>query len=148
MSSFRVLHADHTAFVVSSLDDAVIFWTEGLGAELLSTGALSGPMLENITGAAGRTARKALLTIASQKIELLEYSGPTPATPARQPYESGAAHIALNVSSLDAAIERMSHYGWRAQGTLAGWEAGPHIPRVMYMVGPDGATIELIEQLA
>jgi catechol 2,3-dioxygenase-like lactoylglutathione lyase family enzyme len=147
--NFRVLSADHTAFVVRSLDEAVKFWTEGLGGELLTTGNLSGEIFENITGAVGRTARKAIVSVAGQKIELLEYSGPPSPTDAPQPFESGAAHIALNISSIDAAIKQMSLYGWRPQGTLPEKHRWPnHVPRVMYMIGPDGATIELIEPAA
>jgi hypothetical protein len=43
------LDADHTGFSVSSLDQAVRLWVEGLGAELVRTGEMGGDFLANVT---------------------------------------------------------------------------------------------------
>nr|WP_248308424.1 VOC family protein [Bosea sp. 124] len=53
-ANIHVQRADHVGFAVASLDEAVRFWVEGLGARLVRTGEMGGAFLGQVTGAHGR----------------------------------------------------------------------------------------------
>ncbi len=143
---FLVRRADHVGFAVSSLDAALRFWIDGLGAQLVRTGEMGGDFVGQVTGAHGASVRMAIVSLADQTIELLEYRGlDRPAMPSK-PFDPGFAHLALEVDDIDAVLSRIAAHGWRAQGhpqaIAAGARAGT---RVIYVVGPDGATIEFMQ---
>ncbi|MGU3664135.1 VOC family protein [Methylobacterium sp. A49B] len=145
-TSIHVRRADHVGFAVACLDEALRFWVGGLGARLVRTGEMGGEFLGQVTGAHGATVRMAIVSLADQTIELLEYQGPDrPSAPAK-PSDPGFAHLALMVDDLDALLVRIAPYGWKAQGIpqplASGARAGT---RVIYAVGPDGATIEFMQ---
>ena len=144
--SFQVWRADHVGFAVASLDDALRFWIDGVGARLVRTGEMGGEFLGQVTGAHGAQVRMAIVSLADQTIELLEYHGvDRPSAPAK-PFDPGFAHLALVVDNIEALLARIASYGWKAQGTpqpiAGGARAGT---RVIYVVGPDGATIEFMQ---
>ena len=146
LASFQVRRADHVGFSVASLDEALRFWLDGLGARLVRTGEMGGEFLGQVTGAHGAEVRIAIVSLADQTIELLEYQGiDRPSKPAK-PFDPGFAHLALVVDDIDALLARIATYGWKAQGTpqpiAGGARAGT---RVIYVVGPDGATIEFMQ---
>lgn len=141
-----IRRADHVGFSVASLDAALRFWVEALGARLVRTGEMGGDFLAQITGARGAHVRLAIVEVAGQTIELLEYGDiDRPAAPAR-PYDPGFAHLAFVVDDLDAAQARIAAHGWRAQGVPQTIAAGPRAgTKVIYAVGPDGATLEFLQ---
>ena len=109
--------ADHVGFAVASLDESLRFWVDGLGARLLRTGEMEGEFLGQVTGAHGARVRLAIVSLADQTIELLEYQGlDRPNAPAK-PFDPGFAHLALVVDDIDALLARIAAYGWKAQGT-------------------------------
>ena len=115
--SFQVRCADHVGFAVASLDEALRFWLDGLGAQLVRTGEMRGEFLGQVTGAHGAEVRIAIVSLANQTIELLEYQGvDRPSAPA-EPFDRGFAHLALVVDDIDALVARTATYGWKAQGT-------------------------------
>ena len=146
-STPSVRRPDHVGFAVASLDEAIRFWVEGLGAKLVRTGRLDGPFLANVTGARDAEVDLAIVELAGGAVELLQYRGTRPrngAAPA--PFDAGAAHLGLIVDDLDAMVARVGAYGWFAQGIAQVIPAGPRAgTRVMYVVGPDGATIEFMQ---
>ncbi len=107
---------------------------------------MGGDFLRQVTGARDATARMAILSLAGQSIELLEYRGPDrPAAPSR-PFDAGFAHLALVVDDVDAVLARIAAYDWRPQGTPQTMTTGARAgTRVIYAVGPDGATIEFMQ---
>ena len=144
--NIQVQRADHVGFAVASLNEALRFWVDGLGARLVRTGEMGGEFLGQVTGAHGAKVRLAIVSLAEQTIELLEYQGPDrPILPAN-PFDPGFAHLALVVDDIDMLLVRIAAYGWKAQGTpqpiTSGARAGT---RVVYAVGPDGATIEFMQ---
>jgi catechol 2,3-dioxygenase-like lactoylglutathione lyase family enzyme len=145
--AFKITCAAHTGFVVSSLEDATRFWVEGLGATFVRNAEAGGEFLANVTGAHGASVNAAIVEIAGCIVELLEYhNAPPPVGPAPAPFNPGAAHLALNVSDLDAALARAAQFGWHAWGVPQMIDAGPRSgTRVMYIRGPDGEAVELIE---
>ncbi len=88
----------------------------------------------------------AIVSLPDQTIELLEYQGlERPSEPAK-PFDPGFAHLALVVDDIDALLVRIAAYGWESarhsQPIASGARAGT---RVIYAVGPDGATIEFMQ---
>jgi catechol 2,3-dioxygenase-like lactoylglutathione lyase family enzyme len=145
-ANIQVQRSDHVGFSVASLDESLRFWVDGLGARLVRTGEMGGEFLGQVTGAHGARVRLAIVSLADQTIELLEYQGlDRPNAPAK-PFDPGFAHLALVVDDIDALLARIAAYGWKAQGTpqpiASGARAGT---RVIYAVGPDGATIEFMQ---
>ncbi|WP_244493526.1 VOC family protein [Aureimonas sp. N4] len=73
-------------------------------------------------------------------------SGAGSANRAGQAVQPGFAHLALVVDDIDALLVRIAAYGWKPQGIpqpiASGARAGT---RVIYAVGPDGATIEFMQ---
>lgn len=143
---FHVRRADHVGFSVASLDEALRFWVDGLGAQLVRKGEMGGEFLGQVTGAHGAQVHMAIVSLAGQTVELLEYHGPArPAVPSR-PFDPGFAHLALEVDDIDAVLSRIAAYGWRAQGSPQAIAAGARAGTlVIYVVGPDGATIEFMQ---
>lgn len=145
-SGVAIRRADHVGFSVASLDEALRFWTEALGGRLERTGTMGGTFLGEVTGAHGAEVRVAIVVLAGQTIELLEYSGiDRPPAPAK-PFEPGFAHLALVVDSIDAVLARIAVYGWQPQGIPQTLASGPRAgTKVIYAVSPDGATIEFMQ---
>lgn len=145
-TSIHVRRADHIGFAVAFLDEALRFWVDGLGAQLVRTGEMGGEFLDQVTGAHGAQVRMAIVSLADQTIELLEYRGLDRPTVPAKPFDPGFAHLALVVDDIDAILARIGPYGWKAQGIpqpiASGVRAGT---RVIYAVGPDGATIEFMQ---
>lgn len=144
---FEVYRSDHVGFSVPSLDVATRFRTEALGATLVRTGQMKGDFLGQVTGATDATVRLAIVELAGQRIELLEYDDATKhIETVSKPYQAGILHLAIQVSDIEAVIESASRYGWQAQGVPQTIDAGARAgTRVMYIVGPAGATIELMQ---
>ncbi len=130
-TSIHVRRADHVGFAVAFLDEALRFWVDGLGAQLVRTGEMGGEFLGQVTGAHGAKVRMAIVALADQTIELLEYQGPDrPSVPAK-PFDPGFAHLALVVDDIDALLVRIGRL--RLEGArhsaddrerCAGWNAG------------------------
>lgn len=142
-----IRRADHVGFVVTSLDAALRFWIEGLGARLEREGRRDGAFLEQVAGARCEGARIAVVALAGQTIELLEYASPPLALgPPLAPFDVGSAHLALLVDDLDDVLARMGAYGFRPRGTPLKVTEGARLgSKMIYASGPDGLTIELIE---
>ena len=63
--------------------------------------------------------------------------------------DSGAAHVALNVTGIEALVAASPAYGFTAVGEIIEIDAGPNRgSRVVYLRGPDGITVEYIQQAA
>lgn len=143
-----IVAADHVGFSVSSLDEAIAFWTGALGFTVVRRGEMGGPFLERTTGVAGAVVRMALVQGPDGRpVELLEYA--TVDEPGRVPPSAaaiGAAHVAFTTRDIGKAIERIEAAGWTARGTPQPIPGGPRQGTlVAYVSGPDGITIELMQ---
>ncbi len=143
-----VIAGDHTGFSVASLEEAMQFWTEAMGFDLVRQEEMGGDFLREATGVDDPRCRMALVTAPNgYPIELLEYStsrtlGQTP----RSAGAIGAAHIALTVTDIRTAIARIETAGWAVKGSPQPVSAGPRGgTMVAYISGPDGVTIELMQ---
>ena len=143
-----ILTVDHTGFSVSSLDEAIQFWTQAMGFELVRESEMGGDFLRRTTGVDDRCCRMALVKgPGGYHIELLEYS--TARSLGRVPESAGgigASHLAVTVSDIEKAIACVEAAGWTAKGSVERIPAGPREgTRVAYVCGPDGITIELMQ---
>ncbi|WP_178083915.1 MULTISPECIES: VOC family protein [Pseudomonas] len=139
---------DHIGLSVSSLEEAVKFWTEAMGFEVVRKGEMGGDFLREVTGVDDPRCRMALVVSPSGfPIELLEYS--TASTLGRAPGSAGAigaAHIAVRVENIDVTVEKIRAHGWEIKGSSQAIPGGPRAGTVVaYISGPDGITIELMQ---
>lgn len=143
-----VTNVDHIGFAVSSLDDAIRFWTEALGFTLERQAEMGGDFLHQVTGVDDPSVRTAIVKAPDGFIvELLQYSkgrrnGQSPDSAGA----IGAAHLALTVRDIHAAISRVEAAGWRAKGEPLPIPAGPRKGTLTaYVSGPDHISIEFMQ---
>lgn len=148
MTSATVTAVDHTGFAVSSLDEAVRFWTDALGFVLERRSEMGGDFLHQVTGVEDSMVQTAIVRAPDGfVIELLEYSnghrnGSAPASAGA----IGAAHLALRVEDIRAAIGRVEAAGWKAKGSPQPIPGGPRKGTLTaYVSGPDNITIEFMQ---
>lgn len=149
MNSDQMVHAvDHIGFAVSSLEEAIRFWTTGLGFTLERQSEMGGAFILQVTGTSDPSVRTAIVKSQDgSRVELLEYSkgdlhGVTP------PGGSaiGSAHLALSVQDIHAVLARIEQAGWKARGKPQPIPAGPRKGTlVVYVTGPDNITLELMQ---
>jgi catechol 2,3-dioxygenase-like lactoylglutathione lyase family enzyme len=146
--SFRIIAADHTGITVSNLERSLGFWRDVLGFELSHRAHQKGEMAEQITGVHGAELLLAVLKTPGHKIELLEYRAPVDRKQHvdLRPCDVGSAHVALVVDNLDAMLQRIDAWGWKAAGKPQTLTVGPNAGRrVVYVRDPDGTTIEFMQ---
>ena len=139
---------DHTGFTVSSLDEAVRFWTEAIGFELVGKGELAGAFPGTVTGVPTPVLKAAIVKAPNgYLVELLEFASDK--NEGRVPGSAGAigaTHFAITVSDIQHALKRVEAEGWKANGTPAMIPSGGYKGRtVVYVSGPDGIIIELMQ---
>jgi catechol 2,3-dioxygenase-like lactoylglutathione lyase family enzyme len=147
----NVITVDHTGFAVSSLAEAIRFWTGALGFTLERQSKMGGDFLHQVTGVDNPSVKTAIVRSPSgYAVELLQYSnghqnGAAPSSAGA----IGAAHLALTVKDIHAAIRRVEAAGWKAKGSPLPIAGGPRKGTlVAYVSGPDYITIELMQPLA
>jgi catechol 2,3-dioxygenase-like lactoylglutathione lyase family enzyme len=143
----KVIAVDHTGFTVSNLELSLAFWRDVLGFELSHRAHQKGDLAEQITGVAGAEILIAVVKAPGHKIELLEYRAPADRKKIdARPCDVGSVHVALTVGDLDAVLERIAAFGWKAAGKPQTLTVGPNAgKRVIYVRDPDGTTIEFMQ---
>jgi len=147
----NVIAVDHTGFAVSSLDEAVRFWTGALGFTLERQSEMGGDFLHQVTGVDDPKVRTAIVKAQDgYVVELLEYSnGLQNGTVLSGAGSIGAAHLALTVQDIHVAIARVEAAGWKAKGNPLPIPGGPRKGTlVAYVSGPDHITLELMQPTA
>lgn len=147
-SAIGVVVVDHVGFSVSSLEDAIRFWSEAMGFTLERSSEMGGDFLLQSTGVGDPHCRMALMKAPDGfHVELLEYS--TGRRRGKVPDSAGAigaVHLAVTVADIQTAVAQATRFGWHAKGMPQPIPAGPRRgTMVVYISGPDGVTIELME---
>lgn len=138
---------NHVGFSVKNIETSKEFWTNVLGGSLLREGNMSGPIIDEVTGARGADVKQALIELAGFNVELLQYNNIKLPDEPSPPYIPGYAHLAFNVNDLDGLLKRASVYGWKTPGEPQTLSSGPlQGTRVIYLQSPDGQTLELMEE--
>ena len=144
----NVVAVDHMGFAVTSLEESIRFWTEALGFSLQRKSEMGGDFLHQVTGVDDPHVLTAIVKAPDGfVVELLQYSsghqnGVVPDTAGA----IGAAHLALTVKDIHAAITRVEVAGWKVKGNPLPIPGGPRKGTLTaYVSGPDHITIEFMQ---
>ena len=139
----------HVSITTPDIDRLVDFYVEAFGFEVLSRGGWPVGTTTNdaIVGLEGSSASSAFLRAPNVMIEMFQYHEPPGASnnPTRPVNDAGYTHFCLDVTDIDAEVERLTALGmtFHAPVPAPGEMRGPM--RAMYGRDIDGNVIELIE---
>lgn len=145
---FRIESTEHTGITVSSLDEALSFWSGVMGFEHLYTWDFEdGSFLGELVGVRGAAARIAMVKGPGHLVELLEYRSPNDRGVMKpRSCDVGSVHMAFRVENLDALLMQVGAAGWDAVSRVQTVESGERTGlRLVYVRGPDGMTLEFLE---
>ena len=147
MASFKLQGFNHTGMIVTDLDRAIGFFRDLLGFEVLSRAPRDSALIGRLTGLPAPRIEIAYLQGPGHRVELIRYEtngirgGDQPRV-----YDDGAAHIALDVDDLDAALAASAEHGVLPVGEIITIDAGPNQGRrVVYLQSSYGLSLELIQ---
>jgi len=148
MTSFNVTETIHTSWTVSDVDDAVARFCGCFGFEVVAR--VDGPadVNEALTGVEDAPLKIAQLRVpGGHMVELIQYLGPDDrGTLAARPCDTGAAHIALGVDDIEAAVAAAGEHGIELMNTVMElYDPGLEGVKACYLKDPDGIMIELIQ---
>jgi catechol 2,3-dioxygenase-like lactoylglutathione lyase family enzyme len=150
MAAFQVLSFNHTAFTVSDLDQIIPFFRDLLGFELTSRAPRDERLIGRMTAIENVEIEIAYVNGPGHRIELIQYKAPeNREVVVPRLCDAGAAHVALNVTEIEALVAASAAYGFSAVGEIIEIDAGPNRgSKVVYLRGPDGITVEYIQKAA
>ena len=139
----------HIGITVSDIDEAIDFYREIPGGEVVGPLEKKGPAVEAATGYTGVVIQIAFVSLpgGDTVIELLEYrnSGVEGTDPDNG--RAGAAHPAIVVDDIDATLARLAKRGTTALSTTMTGTSGPlEGYRYVYVLGPDRVRVELLQE--
>jgi catechol 2,3-dioxygenase-like lactoylglutathione lyase family enzyme len=146
MAGIKVRAFNHTGFVVTDLDRAIGFFRDLLGFELLSRAPRDPALIERMTRLPQPKVEIAHLQGPGQRVELIRYATDGIRN-VDQPrvYDDGAAHLAMDVDDVEAAVKASAAHGLEPVGEIIAVDAGPNRGRkVVYLESAYGLTIEFI----
>ncbi len=148
MSGFQVLRTNHTSLTVSDLDRTCGFFVEALGFEVISRAPRDPAVIRDITGVEGADIEVAYVQGPGHRLELIQYLAPVERGKLdASPCDTGFAHLAFDVTDIDAAIAASQVYGFRPINLPTPIDKGPNAGScVVYLRDLDGVTIEYIEK--
>jgi glyoxylase I family protein len=138
---------DHVGLTCADLDAAVAFYHGLLAMPVLARGTGQG-QAAGIPGA--RVAFARIGAGGGLMLELLQYLDDEPGSSAVPVHRAGAAHVALEVASLDAVLRLLARHSVRPLTEGPVTARGPGLgqwngARLAYVRDPDGHTVELIQ---
>jgi catechol 2,3-dioxygenase-like lactoylglutathione lyase family enzyme len=145
-----VVGVDHVGLSCSDLEESVEFFAGLLGITIRSEGLLNGGRAGSAVGHPELRGKYADLDLGEGRtLELFEIHAPKgePLTP--DALRPGGGHLALRVQDIDVLAERVRAAGYplASEAPVDLVEPGFwHGARVVYVTGPDGLVIELIER--
>ena len=147
-NNFNVTETIHTSWTVSNVDAAVARFSECFGFEVVAQ--IDGPadVNETLTGVKDAPLKIAHLRVpGGHFVELIQYLGPDGRDSlGARPCDTGAAHIALGVDALDAAVASAASHGLTLMnGVMELYDPGLEGVKACYLKDPDGIMIELIQ---
>ncbi len=118
---------DHAGVAVPDLDEAVRFFTDVLGAELLFRAGPYQTMEQKVDADPGTTVRVAMLRFGpNANLELLEFDGPQKAKQPPRVSDNGAHHVAIWVENVWRAADYLRQQpGVTILGEPGSTPAGP-----------------------
>jgi lactoylglutathione lyase len=145
----KITGADHTSFTVSNLEQSIAFYVENLGFELLYVR----PEIKNryfraIIGWPDAVIKGAMLAIpgTTHQLELFEYVHPRGEPADVRTNNPGSAHVSYFVDDLHAFYAVLTAKGVQFRSPPVALDEGPNQGGfALYMLDPDGITIELFQ---
>ncbi len=136
---------NHTGIVVADLEEAIAFYTDVLGLELVERRERdSGPISQVLNYENTHIKVADVAAPDGRVIELIHYLNPPPATrPTEERSVLGASHTAFSVDDMDATFSRLMAGGARQLNPPV--EVAPG-KLVCYLQDPWGNWLELIQQ--
>lgn len=143
----------HFSFTVSSVDDAVAFYTQQFGFELVHTQEQKDEYTARLVGYQGAWLKIAQLRVpgsapgvSGHDLELVEYVAPPGRPGSREIKDPGAAHLAVGVDDIHAWHAKLSAAGVRFVSEPNHIDAGVNRGGwAVYFFGPDDIVHELVE---
>ena len=139
----------HVGFVVTNLEESLKFYSEVLALEIYRRYTENGPFIDSLTGMKGVSLEWVKLIIPNGGlIELLQYHSHPMSDQEASNFESnrlGCSHVALTVSNLALLHTRLTNAGYKCKSVPLISPEGK--AKILYCHDPDGAIIELIEDL-
>jgi catechol 2,3-dioxygenase-like lactoylglutathione lyase family enzyme len=138
------------AVTVADLDRAVRFYTEVLSFTKVGTTVAEGAALATLSDLVEPSVRVAQLRLGEELVELTQYARPLGRPAPRDPQSNDRwfQHIAIVVSDMDCAYDRLTAHGVSAISAapqrLPGWNAAAAGIEAYYFRDPDGHPLELI----
>lgn len=142
----------HVAFVVRDLEVSLQFYSGLLGLSVYLRRTEEGDFIDALTGmSAVRLEWVKLVIPKGGLIELLQYYHPSDASASQTPHPSpsnklGCSHVALTIEDLPTLYERLIAAGYHCNSAPLLAPGGR--ARILYCHDPDGAILELIEDLS
>jgi len=139
----------HGGITVSDMDQSLRFYRDGLGLEIEFDKIIDGPYLPVVLDLDFDHIRAVYLRVpGGQFVELLEYHGIERTPAASRPCDYGAGHLCFFVEGLDEVYARLTGLGYRARSQdVVDITKGPNQgARSIYMVDPDGYSVELFQK--
>lgn len=126
---------NHLGVAVSSLDEALGFWRDGMGLEL-----------KDVEVVADQGVRVALLPLGESRIELLEATGAeTPVGKFLAKRGPGLHHVCVEVADIRARLAHLKSCGIRLIDDEPRPGAGGHLVAFIHPVSTGGVLVELVE---
>src|SRR5262245_19134237 len=136
MRSAKQVKIDHLRIAVSSIDEAMNFWRDGLGLAL-----------KEIEVVEEQGVRVAILPVGESRIELLEATGEeTPVGKFLAKRGAGIHHLSLEVSDLQAMLEELKKRGIRLIDQEPRVGAGGSLIAFIHPSSTGGVMIELAQK--
>jgi catechol 2,3-dioxygenase-like lactoylglutathione lyase family enzyme len=147
MTGYNVLGTDHTAYTVSDMDRSVKIFCDILGFQVVSDDRADADLVETINGIAAPVRYVYLRGPDSHQVELVQYFGPADrGHVSYRPCDTAAAHMAIRVDNVPAAVEAAKRAGLTLYNKIATIEDAAGVTQAAYMRDPDGLTIEFLSR--
>jgi len=137
MISSKEAKIDHLGIAVSSIDEAVNFWRDGLGL-----------VLQELEVVEDQGVRVAILPVGDSRIELLEATGEeTPVGKFIARRGPGIHHLSLEVRDLKAMLGELRERGFRLIDQAPRIGAGGAFIAFIHPSSTGGVLIELVQKV-
>lgn len=137
---------NHVGFTVTALDPPIAWLTEAFGFVVVSRARRPAGLAQALTGVMGADVEIVFLEIEGLVLELIRYHAPEREDPMPDPANVAAAHVALSVPDIGAAIADAQAHGVSVLGEVVTVPAGPNRGgRLAYLRHPSGVFVELIQ---
>ena len=138
------------ALSVGSLDRELVFYTNTLPFRVVRDQEFAGSDFEKLTGLGGAQAHTTTLVLGEESIQLTQFIEPkgVPIPAASRSFDHWFQHIAIVVSDMDRAFERLqaAHVKFVSTGpqTLPAWNPNAGGIKAFYFRDPENHVLEII----